>query len=199
MSSRYIIGGISFALFFGIILFGLQDFGIVQSSGVGVISSDEERRNSSNNVPNIPNVKLQTIHGERFSLLSDLGKGSASDLSNLPIILNFWASWCPPCVKEFPLLISKVIDNPGKVALVAISIDQSRGDMERFLEQFPQTQEYPDLIKVVWDPKSRIAQDKFNVIFLPETFIITRDGEIVSKIKGEVMEKDLAIIDELIN
>lgn len=209
--ARYVWGTVCFGLFFAIIGFGLQDFGVLQyagqNAGVGQnLSGSPDQRVSEHNVPNL---KLQTIQGERFSLLSPITYIASDDASGnsgnsgssaeaVPIILNFWASWCPPCVKEFPLLISKVLENPGEVALVAISIDQSRGDMERFLENFPLAQEHPDLIKVVWDPKSFIAQDKFNVIFMPETFIISRKGKIVSKIRGEVLEKDLAIVDELL-
>ncbi len=201
---RYIIGLVCFGLFFAIIVFGLQDFGLVQNGGAGAAAGaaagagDGSGKNSGG--PQAPDIGLQSISGESFRLLSvgaggdEAGEGAEDGI----IILNFWASWCPPCVKEFPLLVSKVTANPGKVSLVAISIDQSRGDMERFLQQFPQIQQQ-DAIKIVWDPKSLIAEDKFNVIFLPETFIITRTGKIVSKIKGEVLEKDLAIIDELIN
>nr|MCH9666069.1 TlpA family protein disulfide reductase [Gammaproteobacteria bacterium] len=173
MSSRYIIGAVCFGLFFAIIALGLQDFGVFQHGKDGDASGSQ----SGQQAYEVPDIRMQTIQGEEFGL-RDINAGG--DGGGTTAIVNFWASWCAPCIKEFPLLINKVMENPGKLTLIAISVDQSYEDMQGFLDRFPQYLKYSRHIKVVWDPQSRIAQDEFNVIFLPETFIINQDNKIVS-------------------
>ena len=204
--SRYIIGAVCFGLFFAIIALGLQDFGVFQhdkdgyaiSDASSYLNADSSGSQSGQQAYEVPDIRMQTIQGEEFGLRDINADGDGGDSGGTTAIVNFWASWCAPCIKEFPLLINKVMENPGKLTLIAISVDQSYEDMQGFLDRFPQHLEYSRHIKVVWDPQSRIAQDKFNVIFLPETFIINQDNKIVSKISGEVEEEELQILDELI-
>ena len=76
---------------------------------------------------------------------------------------------------------------PRKLIFVAISNDQNLSDIKKFINKFKR--EYSDVLSTkqvifAWDPKREIASDKFNVIKLPETFIINKDLKIVRKIVG---------------
>lgn len=109
-----------------------------------------------------------------------------SEYKGRPILLNFWASWCGPCLQEFPHIM-KLIKNNKELIFVAISNDQHLSDIKKFINKFKK--EYSDVLSTkqvifAWDSKREIASDKFNVIKLPETFIINKNLKIVRKIVG---------------
>ena len=131
-----------------------------------------------------PKWQAQDLNGNVFSL---------EELKGQIIILNFWASWCLPCHKEFPELIAATKWAKGNVSLVAVSVDSSKEDIKGFLKHYP---EFPNRIKkkiqymhIVWDPNYKIAK-QFNVVKFPETFILDRDLKIVKKYTGEFSLKE---------
>ena len=122
-----------------------------------------------------PKWQAQSLNGDVFSL---------KDLKGQIIILNFWASWCLPCHKEFPELMAAAQWAKGKVKLVAVSVDSSKEDIKSFLKRhnFPNKKNKP-YIHIIWDPEFKVAH-QFNVVKFPETFILNRDLKIVKKYTG---------------
>jgi cytochrome c biogenesis protein CcmG, thiol:disulfide interchange protein DsbE len=92
------------------------------------------------------------------------------------VVLNFWASWCTPCVVEFPSLLQLHRDEPNLVIL-AVSIDADAGAYARFIAEHK-----VDLI-TVRDP-SQSAPKLFHTEMWPETYVIDRKGFIRSKFIG---------------
>jgi thiol-disulfide isomerase/thioredoxin len=92
------------------------------------------------------------------------------------VLVNFWASWCEPCVEELPSLLELHHDQPDLVIL-AVSIDDSEDDYKRFL-----VRRHVDLL-TVRDP-SQSAAKLFHTEMWPETYIIDRQGVIRRKIVG---------------
>jgi cytochrome c biogenesis protein CcmG/thiol:disulfide interchange protein DsbE len=94
------------------------------------------------------------------------------------VFLNFWASWCPPCRQEAPLLEAawQKYREDG-VVFVGVNIQDDEARAREFLEEFGIT--YPNGI----DRGSKIAID-YGVWGLPETFFIDRDGRITYKHVG---------------
>ncbi|HTJ31210.1 MAG TPA: TlpA disulfide reductase family protein [Acidobacteriaceae bacterium] len=86
------------------------------------------------------------------------------------VLLNFWASWCPPCVEETPSLLQFHHAHP-EFPILAVSIDESDSAYKRFL-----LQHHFDLI-TVRDPEQTVAK-KYAVTGWPETFVIDRQGNI---------------------
>ncbi|MFS4458064.1 TlpA family protein disulfide reductase [Bdellovibrio sp. HCB2-146] len=112
--------------------------------------------------------------------------GNSSELSALKgkvVILNFWASWCSPCVEEVPSLIKLVKEFKGDVKLVAISGDSRKEDIEVFLKSFPELQ-HAD-IQIVWD-EDRSLMKRFEVSRLPESLVLGKDQKVVKKLVGSI-------------
>lgn len=92
------------------------------------------------------------------------------------VLLNFWATWCQPCVVEMPSLLELHHDRPDLVIL-AISIDDDADAYSRFL-----VRRHVDLI-TVRDPRETVA-NLYNTDMWPETYVIDRQGMIRRKFVG---------------
>ncbi|HTB97720.1 MAG TPA: TlpA disulfide reductase family protein [Terracidiphilus sp.] len=92
------------------------------------------------------------------------------------VLLNFWASWCAPCVQELPSLLQLHHDNPNLVIL-AVSIDEDPDAYASFIRN-----RHVDLI-TVRDP-SQSAANLFHTDMWPETYVIDRHGLIQRKFIG---------------
>lgn len=84
------------------------------------------------------------------------------------VIINFWASWCPPCVEETPSMIRFVEKYSQYFTLVALSQDTLKKDIESFMNVFPAFKS--STITVIHDDSRNIAR-LFKVKLLPETYI----------------------------
>ncbi len=138
-----------------------------------------------------PDLSFVTLEGEKYTL---------NDLPEQGVLLHFWASWCTTCIAEFPDLLESVVRADGKVALVAVSIDDDRERMERYLEKSLRKKasdnvDFPS-IYWVWDEGKEISLKTFNVLRVPETVFINSQGEMVKKTIGEAdwMGSDMTAI-----
>lgn len=93
------------------------------------------------------------------------------------VVLNFWASWCPPCLEEFPSLIQLQKDMPN-VVILAISFDTDVNAYQQYLAENHIT----GIITAV-DPTQK-ANESFDTTRPPETYIIDRKGVIRRKFIG---------------
>jgi len=118
-----------------------------------------------------------------------------ADLRGRPVVLNFWASWCGPCVEEFPLLREAAARHADDGLAVIGIVYQDRSEAARdFMVRHGAT--WP----AAMDPGERVAS-AYGILGPPETFFIGRDGTIVARQFGQFSaasldEKLAAIIDE---
>jgi thiol-disulfide isomerase/thioredoxin len=110
-----------------------------------------------------------------------------SDYKGKVVVLNFWATWCPECEKELPLLEQAHRKHP-EVAFLAASIDENgRKAVLPYLAQHPIT-----MTVLLADPNS--TKD-YGVWSIPATYLITRSGEIAKRYVGPidplVLENDI--------
>lgn len=116
-----------------------------------------------------------------------------SDMRGKVVVLNFWASWCPPCRDEAPTFerVWKEYKDRG-VVFVGVDIWDTDEDAAKFLQEFGIT--YP----TGPDPSGEIAID-YGLTGIPETYFITREGMIAQKAIGIVQEETfLLVLEELL-
>lgn len=137
--------------------------------GLGQFASIEEI-----NEKGVPKLSLVDIEGRSVSTESLAGK---------VVILNFWASWCEPCIEEVPSLIKVVEHFKGQVVLLAISGDSALEDIQVFLKAFPGMKN--DSIYVVFDEDKSEIQT-FGIRRLPESIILDGQNKAIRKISGTI-------------
>lgn len=111
-----------------------------------------------------------------------------SDFQGKPLVLNFWATWCTPCVEEMPLLEAFFQENQSKSwQVVGLAIDQPSA-VKRFLKQFPVN--YPigfaglggtQLVKALGNPEGA----------LPFTLVLNAQGAVVMQKLGKLSSQEL--------
>lgn len=119
----------------------------------------------------IPAFELPNLKGEFFSSEQMRGK---------LVFINFWASWCDPCVREFPSMLSLVKHFKGELLLIAISNDENKEDMESFIKAFEA--DIPG-VHILWDPERKVSE-LYGTYKLPETFMVGPDLKLIRKIVG---------------
>jgi cytochrome c biogenesis protein CcmG, thiol:disulfide interchange protein DsbE len=116
-----------------------------------------------------PNFSITTTAGETLGPKNFGGK---------VMVLNFWASWCAPCVEEAPSLneFAKTFKNQGVVVL-GISVDRNEQMYQNFVKRFGVA--YP----LARDPDENISY-RYGTYKIPESYIIDRNGKVVRKYAG---------------
>ena len=114
-----------------------------------------------------PDFSLQDLSGETVSL---------SDFAGQVVILNFWATWCPPCREEIPDFIELTRHyRDREVTILGVSLDEGpRSTVKDFAEQMGINYQI-----VMADREILAAYGPFR--FVPTTFVIDRDGRVASK------------------
>ena len=122
--------------------------------------------------------------------LNLMGGGSidSQELRGRVVMLDFWASWCPPCREEAPVLAQVYADYRERgVEFVGVNLWDNAGDADLFVQQ--QGHEYPNGV----DDGGKIAIS-YGVRGIPEKFFIDREGRIVRKFSGPMTADRLRMI-----
>ena len=110
---------------------------------------------------------------------------SLHDFKGTPILLNFWATWCPPCIEEIPYLFELAEHNPDDLNIVMISVDHRDVNINAFLQKIaPEMKEKLKLdnIFIGRDPDLEISGGQYQVHKYPESFLINEELFIEQKI-----------------
>ena len=117
-----------------------------------------------------PDFKVTTLEGQSLSL---------SDLRGKTVLVNFWATWCGPCIAEIPDLIALQEElGEENFAVVGLSMDLIEEDI---VQEFVESMEvnYPIAID-----EGKIAEEFGGVFSLPTTFVIDKEGQIKQRTIG---------------
>jgi len=112
-----------------------------------------------------------------FTITADDGHTiSVPNFGGKVLVLNFWASWCPPCVEEAPSLseLAAQFNNRGVIVL-GVSIDKDEKAYRDFLKR------YNPAFLTARDPEIKISAD-YGTFKIPETYIIDSRGKVLQKV-----------------
>ncbi|HKE49396.1 MAG TPA: TlpA disulfide reductase family protein [Rhodanobacteraceae bacterium] len=123
-----------------------------------------------------PALRIATLDGATFDLAAERGKW---------VIVNFWATWCSPCIKEMPDISAFVASRPDVRAIGLAFGGEELADVTGFLEKHPV--KYPIANVPLETPPKDFGAPKG----LPTTFLIAPDGTLAKKFTGPITAKDL--------
>lgn len=121
--------------------------------------------NKVSKVQQAPDFQLNNINGEPLSL---------SDFKGQVILLNFWASWCGPCISEMPSIETLYKETKDSdIKIIAVNIGESVETAGNFIKDKGYT------FETLFDPDNKIAT-LYGVRSIPTTYIIDKNGNIVA-------------------
>ena len=128
-----------------------------------------------------PPLRLPSLAGQEVDLQSFSGR---------VVLVNFWASWCGPCVEEMPSLekMYRTLAPRGLVVL-GVSADEDEAALRSFLQRVPVT--FP----VLRDPGGHVAASRYGATGYPSTFVVDGKGVIREVFLGPVQWDTAAALD----
>jgi len=114
-----------------------------------------------------------------FELSDQAGrKHRLSDYRGRVVLLNFWATWCPPCVEEAPALeaLAHAVSGPD-IATIAVSVDEGWEDVKEFVEAQGFGTKTPKLTLLLDVPRK--VAGSYGTTKFPETYVVDRDGQLL--------------------
>lgn len=99
------------------------------------------------------------------------------DFAGKFVVLNFWATWCEPCIAEWPQVhrLAERLSDRDDVVVVTMSIDEDRSAIEPFLQRMSLGETPTTLL---WDPQQKV-HETFGTQKIPDTYFIGPDGRVV--------------------
>jgi cytochrome c biogenesis protein CcmG, thiol:disulfide interchange protein DsbE len=121
-----------------------------------------------------------------LSVLGHSGQDlSLAGFAGRPLIINFFASWCPPCQRETPLLAKFYAEHHGRDLIIGIDANDAAGAAEKFVKAAGVT--YP----IGFDPYPAPVATSYGAYDLPQTFFLNARHRIVKQVLGGVTLTDL--------
>lgn len=143
---------------------------LLLSAGCDNSTSEQPLKTVSSESKVAPDFTLMNMQGEPVSLSQYRGK---------VVILNLWATWCPPCREEMPSMegLYQKYKDQGLVILAVSADENGKKAVSQFLQRTPYS--FPILLD-----SDSVVQNAYGVFRFPESFIIDRNGIVVKKIIG---------------
>ncbi len=119
-----------------------------------------------------PAFEAKTFNGETIAL---------QDYQGRVTLIHFWATWCPPCIIEFPTLVD-LAKGQKNLTVLAMAVKDDKKQIDRFLAKNKIIM--PDNFIIALDPDLAISETLYGTSKLPESYLLTPDHHISRKIVG---------------
>jgi len=163
-------------IFIGIIALAIIAIAVIESSKPKQPISETNDKNIGIDIGKISSdFELESLDGRKVRLSDYRGKN---------IILNFWASWCPPCREEMSEFQKIYSENKDKIVVLGVNLQESKDNAEAFVKKLGIT--FPILL----DPNAQV-KDRYNVFTQPVTYFIDENGQIVDKKLGPLTAEEI--------
>jgi len=175
MNTKFLIGGVV------VIAIGLLIFGKFSSNNTtsGTASVHNSISGSSTNLA--PDFTLQKLGGGAITLSEFKGKK--------PVVVDFWASWCPNCRRDMPNLNRFYEKYKHKVEVIGVNLQEKESTIQNFIDSrginFP----------IALDPQG-VASRAFGIQYTNTHFLIDINGNLVRTIPGDIKEADIVSLIE---
>jgi cytochrome c biogenesis protein CcmG/thiol:disulfide interchange protein DsbE len=125
-----------------------------------------------------------------FTVLDGSQKLTLRDFRGKVVVLNFWATWCPPCVEETPSLVAMQFKMKDKVTVLAVSLDEDAAAYRKFVQQ------RMNGLLAIRDSQKK-SSELYGTYRYPETYVIDSSGTLRRKFIGPVDWTKPEILDYL--
>ena len=117
------------------------------------------------------------------------GTLALTELHGKVVMLDFWATWCPPCIEEMPYLVKLAKEYEGQ-GLVFVAASRDDDDVKEYVvDRFVKTR-VPELAPYVVYANDEVAR-AFKVDALPTLYLLDRDGKVIDAVRGMMSESQL--------
>jgi len=118
-----------------------------------------------------------------------------SDMKGTPVVLNFWASWCPPCKAEMPDFDAIAKEYAGKVVFMMVNLTDGQSETQESAQAFIDSMGYT--FPVYFDKDSDAAY-KYGIQSIPTTFFIDANGDLIAygsgAMDGDTLRRGISMI-----
>lgn len=165
----------------GLVALGVVLLVIVALSGHGNRNGSQDvsqtsLRGTQSNAQSAPDFSLDKLSGGKISLADYKGKK--------PVVLDFWATWCPNCQRDIPHLNSFYQTYKDKVEVIGIDLQEDPVAAQQFVTS--RGVSYP----IALDPNSEASQ-AYGVRYTNMHVLIDKNGNLVRVIAGDIQESDI--------
>ncbi len=124
----------------------------------------------------LPTFKFATLDGQIVDLKDYLGR---------PLMINFWATWCPPCKAEIPDFVDFYnTHRDDNLEIIGLGVDDTVEDQRKFLQK----QEIPWILGL--DEKN--VFDYWGLVYVPTTIFVNTEGKVVEIVSGQITKERLS-------
>lgn len=175
--TKTLLGLAAFLIFLGIAYYGYtalsKSYKPQQAQSVASGSSQEEQKAAA------PGFTVFDENGNKVKL---------SDFKGKPVVLNFWASWCPPCKGEMPHFDKAYESSKNDVVFLMVDLTDGERETQEKAQSYIKSQGFR--FPVYFDNEQQAAA-AYGINAIPDTFFIDKNGNIVKAYQGAIDEETL--------